>query len=201
MAVGFADEEWLTQRARRGDLDAFNTIVVRYQSNVYNLCLRMLASREVAEDIAQDTFLLAYRGIGRFQGGNLRAWLLRIAANACYDELRRRHRRPTTSLDALEERSGAVVQLPLSREPSPEDEAIQAELRREIERGLLTLPEEQRLSVILCDAQGLSYDEIAEVMRTSLGTVKSRVSRGRARLREFLRDDKEPNAAIQRQEE
>jgi RNA polymerase sigma-70 factor (ECF subfamily) len=201
MAVGYADEEWLTARARRGDLDAFNTIVLRYQTNVFNLCLRMLGGREAAEDIAQDTFLLAYRGMGRFQGGSLRAWLLRIAANACYDELRRRRRRPQRSLDAMEEAGGVTAVMPHSREPNPEDEAIQAELRREIERGLLTLPEEQRLAVILCDVQGMAYDEIAEVMRSSMGTVKSRVSRGRARLREFLRADKEPLQPVQRQDE
>lgn len=199
MLVRHSDEEWLTERARRGDLEAFNSIIGRYESPVYNLCLRMLGSRETAEDIAQEAFLLAFRGIGRFQGGNLRAWLLRIAANACYDELRRRARHPAASLDLLTDDEERSYQ-PASSDPSPEDEVLQLELRREIEKGLLTVPEEQRLAVILCDVQGLSYEEIALIMQTSLGTVKSRVSRGRGRLREYLRQSPEPFLPVQRQE-
>lgn len=200
MVVHQAEEEWLVERAQRGDLDAFNSLIYSYQTPVYNLCLRMLGNREAAEDATQEAFLLSFRGIGRFQGGNLRAWIYRIATNACYDELRRRSRRPSASLDALSEDEERPF-TPADDDPSPEDEALTAELRREIERGLLTLPEEQRAAVILCDVHGLTYEEIAEVMRTSLGTVKSRVSRGRARMRAFMRNSREPLPPSERQEE
>ena len=200
MVVRQAEEDWLTERARRGDLDAFNTLVYRYQTPLYNLCLRMLGTRESAEDATQESFLLAYRGMNRFQGGNSRAWFYRIAANACYDELRRRARRPARSLDAMMEDEERPF-TPATPEAGPEEEVLQGELRREIERGLLTLPEEQRLAVVLCDLHGFSYDEIAEVMRGSLGTVKSRVSRGRARLREQMRHSGEPLPRVKRLEE
>lgn len=199
MMVRQAEDDWLIERARRGDLDAFNTIVHRQQTGIYNLCLHMLGQRQAAEDTTQECFLLAFRAINRFEGGNLRAWLMRIAANACYDELRRRARRPASSLDALADDPERPF-VPATPEPGPEAEALQSELRREIERGLLTLGPEQRLAVVLCDVQGLSYDEIAEVMHSSLGTVKSRVSRGRARLREYLAQSGEPFRAVKRQD-
>jgi RNA polymerase sigma factor (sigma-70 family) len=193
------EEEWLVERARRGDLEAFNTLVERHQSLIYNLCARMLADRDIAADVTQEAFLLAFRGIDRFRGENLRAWLLRIAANACFDELRRRARRPATSLDA----AGGLPTVSMTTAPAatePETAALRAELRREIERVLALLPPDQRLAVILCDVQGLRYAEIADVMRASIGTVKSRVSRGRAKLRALLRAGGEPLPSIERQE-
>lgn len=200
MVVRHADEQWLIERARRGDLDAFNSLVDRYQVSVYNLCLRMLGGREAAEDATQETFLSAYRAIGRLQGPQINAWFLRIAANACYDELRRRKRRPARSLDEMlddPERPLALV----GDDPGPEDQSLRSELRRSIEQALLILPMDQRLAVILCDVEGLSYDEVAEVMRSSLGTVKSRVSRGRAKMRQLLREAREPLPRGPRQEE
>ncbi len=185
MESGQSDEEWLIGRARRGDLDAFNALVERYQTPIFNLCLRMLGRRELAEDATQNTFVAGFRGIGRLQGSHIGAWLLRIAANACYDELRRHARRPASSLDALMEDDEAPY-MPASPEPGPEEETLRGEARRDIERALLNLPAEQRLAVILCDVEGLRYDEIAEVTRSSLGTVKSRISRGRAKMRELL---------------
>lgn len=194
------EEDWLAERARRGDLDAFNSLVLHYQARVYNLCLRMLGNRQAAEDATQNSFLLAYRAIGRFRGGSIQAWLLRIAANVCYDEIRRRARRPALSLDAQLDEEPLQRPAPPSQEPGPEQEVLRDELRREIERGLVTLQPDQRLAVILCDVQGLSYDEIAGVMHTSLGTVKSRVSRGRAKLRDYLRASEELLPAIERQQ-
>lgn len=190
MESGQSDEEWLIGRARRGDLDAFNALVERYQTPIFNLCLRMLGRREPAEDATQNTFLAGFRGIGRLQGNHIGAWLLRIAANACYDELRRHSRRPASSLDALMEDEEAPY-VPASTEPGPEEETLRAEARRDIERALLNLPAEQRLAIILCDVEGLRYDEIAEVTRSSLGTVKSRISRGRSKMRELLSQEGE----------
>lgn len=193
------DEDWLVQRARHGDLDAFNSVVEHYQTAVYNVCLRMLAGRETAEDVTQETFLLAYRAIGGFRGGNLRAWLLRIASNACYDEIRRQARRPAQSLDAYPD-PPAVYPISQPGWAEPESAALQNELRREIERAISLLPPDQRLAIILCDVQGMRYEEIAEVMRSSTGTVTSRVSRGRAKLRESLRSGREPFASAERQQ-
>ena len=180
-----AEEAELLRRARSGDLDAFNVLVDLHQRLVYNLCLRMLGSRAHAEDAAQDAFLSAFRHIRSCQGDRFRPWLLRIAANACTDELRRRGRRPAISLDAPSPLDDAPLDPP-DPAAGPETEAMRAEQRREIAAALLRLPEDQRLAVVLCDVHGLPYDEIAAATGASLGTVKSRIARGREKLRGLL---------------
>jgi RNA polymerase sigma-70 factor (ECF subfamily) len=195
-----ADEQWLVEQARRGDLEAFNVLVERHQVAVYNLCLRMLGDRAAAEDATQEAFLSAYRAMEQLQGPYLAAWLLRIGANVCYDELRRRKRRPSQSLDELLDDPERPLPL-ATKGAGPEDESLRSELRRSIVQSLLSLPPDQRLAVVLCDIEGLSYDEIADVTRASLGTVKSRISRGRGKMRQLLRDTKEPLPPSARQED
>ncbi len=176
------DESALVSRAATGDLDAFNTLVDLHQRAIYNLCFRMLGSRMPAEDATQDALVSAFRGLARFKGGSFRAWLSRIAANACTDELRRRGRRPAVSLDAAPPGSESAVDV-ADAGPGPETLAMQSEQERTVREALLLLPPDQRLAVIMCDMQGCSYEEIAETMRTSIGTVKSRIARGRDKLR------------------
>lgn len=180
------DEAELLARASQGDLSAFNTLVERYQAAVYNLGLRLLGNPQAAEDATQEAFLSAYRRLDSFRGGSFRSWLFRIAANACYDEMRRRRSRPQVSLDEPPGAGERSLDVP-DQAPSPADRAEQAELGRAISHALAQLPGEQRLAIVLCDAQGLDYAEIAVVMQCSLGTVKSRIARGRLRLREILR--------------
>ncbi|MHB8375564.1 MAG: RNA polymerase sigma factor [Dehalococcoidia bacterium] len=180
-----AEEAELLRRARLGDLDAFNALVDIHQRVVYNLCLRMLGIRVLAEDAAQDAFLSAFRHIAACKGNQFRPWLLRIAANACTDELRRRGRRPSVSLDVPPRIDESSLD-PADPAPGPESEALRSEQRRLIAAALLRLPDDQRLAVILCDVQGFSYDEIAEITHASLGTVKSRIARGREKLRREL---------------
>jgi RNA polymerase sigma factor (sigma-70 family) len=182
------DDPAILDRARRGDLPAFNELVLAHQDSVYAVCLRMLGSPAAAEDSAQEAFISAWQNIGRLRGERFRPWLLRIAANTCLDSLRRNKRRPAASLDlALEE----GVPEPADAAAPPESLLLTGELRGQIEAALLTLPEDQRLAVILSDIEELDYHEIAGVMKTSIGTVKSRISRGRARLREVLLADPE----------
>jgi RNA polymerase sigma-70 factor (ECF subfamily) len=175
------DESQLIERSKSGDLDSFNTLVESYQRVVYNLALRMLGERQAAEDASQDAFLAAWRGIDRFRGGSFKAWLLRITSNTCRDQMRKLRRNPTSSLEAMP----CEPETPPSTE-SPEEYVLRRELGEQIQRGLDNLPADQRLAVILCDMQGLTYEEIAKVMDCSLGTVRSRLSRGRARLRDYL---------------
>ena len=176
-------EDARIQRAQAGDLSAFNELVVEYQSLVYNLCMRMLGQQQAAEDAAQEAFINAWRSIRSFRGDSFRAWLLRIAANLCRDELRRRGRRPSSSLDTALE---AGMPDPQDEESLPEESALNAELRVSLEAALAELPEEQRTAIVLCDVEGLDYAEIAVAMRTSLGTVKSRIARARMRMREVM---------------
>lgn len=175
-------ESDLVRRARAGELPAFNQLVELHQRSVYNLCLRMIGSAPAAEDSAQEAFISAWRGLGSFKGGSFRAWLMRIAANASTDELRRRGRRPAMSLDAPPPGSEEPIDVPDAAE-GPEVHALRREHQAVIQRALLTLPSDQRLAVIMCDVQGFSYEEISAAMRVSIGTVKSRISRGREKLR------------------
>jgi RNA polymerase sigma-70 factor (ECF subfamily) len=169
--------------AREGDLSAFNELVVEHQALVYNVCYRMLGQAQAAEDATQEAFVSAWRNIGTLRGEAFRPWILRIATNLCRDELRRRVRRPSSSLDVALE---AGVPEPPDDDPLPEDAAVNAELRAGLDAALAALPDDQRTAIVLCDVEGLDYAEIAAVMRTSLGTVKSRIARGRLRLREAL---------------
>ena len=178
------EEQELISSSRAGDIEAFNLLVEQYQRLVYNLALRMLGNSETAEDVTQDAFLSAYRAIGKFRGGSFKSWILRIAANSCRDKMRVARRARVTSLDTLLEKSGDLL-LDNNAE-SPEDYVLRRELGQFLNEGLTHLPEDQRLAVVLCDIQGLSYEEVSQATGSSLGTVKSRLNRGRARLRDFL---------------
>ena len=176
-------EESLVARSRDGDVDAFNRIVDMYQRPMYNLALRMLGDAPSAEDATQEAFISAFRNIGRFKDGSLKSWLFAIAANRCRDMLRARTARPSESLDADDSTLD-----PPSRTESPEDYAVRREMGRSIQQALAALPHAQRLAVVLIDVQGLAYEEAAEIMGIKVGTVKSRLSRGRELIRDLLRD-------------
>jgi RNA polymerase sigma-70 factor (ECF subfamily) len=178
------DESALIAAAQGGDREAFNQLVVHYQSLAYNVAYRVLGDADAAADATQDAFLSAYRALSRFRGGSFRSWVMRIVTNACYDQLRAKKRRPTTSIDEREEPDREEWNV----DPAERPEAFVArqELSQAIQHALETLPSEQRTTIILADIQGMSYDEIAETMSTSLGTVKSRLSRARRKMRDYL---------------
>ena len=181
------DEPALIAAAKKGDLDSFNTLVLTYQHQVYNLAYRIMGDAASASDATQKAFISAWRHIGGFRGGSFKAWLLRIVTNACYDELRRVKRRPASSLESLYvEDPTPDADLPPSQLESPEAFTQRRELNRAIQAGIAQLPPDQRIALVLSDVQGMSYEEIAEVTDTNLGTVKSRLSRARARLRDLL---------------
>ncbi len=178
-------------RSRRGDTAAFNQLILLHQQAVYTLAYRMLGDPDNAADVTQEALFSAFRAITSFRGGSFRAWLLRIASNACCDYWRRSQRRPGESLEALTGPSeghdeGLAQQFAADERWDPETLALRSELQALIQDGLVHLPLEQRLAVILSDIQGLSYEEIASATDTSLGTVKSRIARGRAQLRVYL---------------
>ena len=184
------DEQALIAAARKGDLPAFNQLVLLYQSLAYNVAYRILNDPDAAADATQDAFLKAYRAMSKFRGGSFKSWLLRIVTNTCYDQLRRKQRRPASSLDDL---PVDADHSPYLRDPAsqPDEYAERQELNRAIQAGIGTLPVEQRIVVVLSDVQGMRYQEIVEITGLSLGTVKSRLSRGRAKLRDFMLDQGE----------
>jgi len=187
------DEVALIQAARQGDLTAFNRLVLAYQDMVYNLAYRMLGEPDGAEDAAQDTFISAYRSLGTYRGGSFKAWLLRIATNTCYDELRRRKRRPTTPLEPLDGDEQEIESPGWLADPgeTPEQAAERKELALAIQHCLGDLPEEFRSVVILVDIQGLDYSEASQAIHKPVGTVKSRLARARQRLRDCLQSARE----------
>ena len=160
--------------------------MLHYQSLAYNVAYRVLGDGDAAADATQDAFISAYRAIARFRGGSFKAWVMRIVTNACYDQLRAKQRRPTTSMDADPDLDLDRYEWNVDPGERPEAYVVRQELGQIIQRGLASLPEEQRTCVILSDIQGMSYDEIADTMNSSLGTVKSRLNRGRRKLRDYL---------------
>lgn len=182
------DEAALIQASRDGDLDAFNRLVLAYQDMVYNQAYRMMGEADAAEDASQEAFIAAYRNLANYRGGSFKAWLLRIVTNACYDELRRRKRRPSTPLEPLDEDNEEVESPHWLADPSesPEEAAERAELGNALQRCLNDLPDEFRTVVVLVDVQGMDYREAAQVVGKPLGTVKSRLARARLRMRDCL---------------
>jgi RNA polymerase sigma-70 factor (ECF subfamily) len=192
------DEALLISRSQRGDVNAFNQLVLHYQQTTYNVVRRILGDHDAAADVTQDTFIAAFRAIQSFRGGSsFRAWLLRIASNQACDYWRRTNRHPLDSLDEVldeDEPHGASMLSSLvttDQAANPEEFLLNQELQALIQKALQELPLDQRVAVILCDVQGLSYEEIASSTQTTLGTVRSRIARGRARLRNYLYQHRE----------
>jgi len=182
------DEHGLINAAQKGDLDAFNRLVLAYQDVVYTQAYRVLGEPQAADDASQEAFISAYRGLRSFRGGSFKAWLLRIVTNACYDELRRKQRRPTTPLEPLNSEDEEIESSVWMADPaeSPEERITRNELGRAIQNCLDRLPLEFRLIVVLVDVQGMDYQEASDVVRKPVGTVKSRLSRARMRMKDCL---------------
>jgi RNA polymerase sigma-70 factor, ECF subfamily len=199
-------ESRLVARLRAGEMEAFDQLVEEYQGLVYALALRILNDAEDARDATQETFLKVYRHFGNFRGeASLKTWICRIAINQARSAdrwLRRRRRNDMTSLDAPCGQSASAngwmnggangydqrspIDYLQSGYATPEDETLLRERGRQIERGLRQLKKDFRIAVILRDIEGLSYEEIAWVTEVSVGTVKSRIARGREMLREAI---------------
>lgn len=180
------DEAYLIAQAKKNDVQAFNTLVLHYQDLAFSVAYRIMGERDSAADAVQDAFISAYNHLDSFIEGNFKAWLLRIVTNKCYDMLKWRKRRPQTSLDAAgeENESSKWFTNPADR---PEDDHVQGEMLAAVQHCLNNLPEEQRIVSILCDVEGYDYETAAQIMSTSLGTVKSRLNRARTKLRDCLR--------------
>ncbi|HUV27188.1 MAG TPA: sigma-70 family RNA polymerase sigma factor [Anaerolineales bacterium] len=182
------DEAGLIHDAQKGDLDAFNRLILAYQDRVYSQAFRVLGDSQSADDATQEAFISAYKHLSSFRGGSFRAWLLRIVTNACYDELRRRKRRPITSLEPVDDAGDEIESPHWIADPGelPEDNIVRSELGHAIQNCLDQLPEDFRVVAVLVDVQGLDYLEAAGVIGKPLGTIKSRLARARNRMRECL---------------
>ncbi|HEU4571572.1 MAG TPA: sigma-70 family RNA polymerase sigma factor [Candidatus Limnocylindrales bacterium] len=175
----------LVERARDGDLDAFNDLVAHHQDHLWALVVRLVPDPDQASDAVQEAFLSAWRNLGRFRGGSVRSWLGRIAINAAMDAQRWRKRRPATPYPDLDNDDW---QPPAGRDADPEATAVGLERSRALADALARITDDQRTAIVLFDVEGYDYHEIAALTGVSLGTVKSRIHRGRLALRGLLED-------------
>jgi RNA polymerase sigma-70 factor (ECF subfamily) len=175
----------LLERARGGDLDAFNDLVTVYQDQLFALVVRMVPDRDQASDVTQEAFFSAYRNLAGFRGGSVKSWLNRIAVNAAMDTQRARKRRPVQPYPELEDESW---QPPADESADPVTTALTIERAGVLNAALATITPDQRTAIVLFDVEGYDYQEIADMTGVSLGTVKSRIHRGRLALRDRLVD-------------
>ena len=175
----------LLERARDGDLDAFNDLVVLHQDQLFALVVRMVPDRDQASDCVQEAFFSAYRNLGSFRGGSVKSWLNRICVNAAMDTQRARKRRPVQPYPELDDESW---QPPAGAEADPERTALDSERTRVLAGALAGITDDQRAAIVLYDVEGYDYGEIADMTGVSLGTVKSRIHRGRLAMRALLED-------------
>jgi RNA polymerase sigma-70 factor (ECF subfamily) len=189
-----SDEE-LVRRCRAGDTSAFGDLVERHQSRVYHLCLRIVGDPDEARDAAQDALIAGWRKLDQFRGDSaFTTWLHRVTVNACYDQLRKRRRQPMLHLAADDERN---------HEPGPPlpDHADAVATSAEVSAALQRVPVEFRAALVLADVEDLPYDEIATILGVAVGTVKSRVHRGRVALARAMGLDREPGRLSRPSEE
>ena len=186
-------EAGLIERLRAGNLAAFEELVTRFERPVYGLCFRLLGDAEEARDATQETFLKVYRGLSRFRAqSGLKTWIYRIAINQAMNQQRwwrRRHRDETISLDITRgDNDTSIGNLLPARGASPEALAIAGEREAHIMRALGEIKQEYRIALVLREIEELSYEEISETLAISIGTVKSRIARGREELRRRVKD-------------
>lgn len=183
-------EAAVIQAVLDGDVNAYEALVKEYEKNVYNLALRMTGNSEDAADMAQEAFIKAYNSLTAFRGDSkFSVWLYRIVSNVCLDFLRSRSRKQTVSL-STENDDGEEVELDIVDETHSPEQLLDRSLTRDaVRRGLAALPPDHREILLLREIQGLSYEEIADVLGLEAGTVKSRIFRARKKLCSFLIKD------------
>lgn len=197
------DEHVLIEQAKDGDLEAFETLIINYEKLVYNVIYRLIGNPEDTYDLSQETFIKVYTKINQFDGSSkFSTWLYRIATNTCLDELRRRKRKETFSIDqGIEGESGYIYPEQEDKSENIENKIVEKEKALIIQKALGQVNEKNREALVLRDIQQLSYEEIADILKLSLGTVKSRISRGRQQVKKILMQDKEPFASYFRQKD
>ncbi len=188
-----AEESQFIENLRAGEAAAFDTLIERYSADVFGLLYRLTENADESSDLTQDTFLRAFRSIKSFRGdAALKTWLFRIAINESRNRFRwwkRRRRDLTISIDASIGNTDRTLSDTLADSTmGPEEQALSSERDYALKAALLDMPEIYREAIVLCDIDGLSYEEAAGVLGVRLGTIKSRISRGREDLRKRLKD-------------
>ena len=189
----------LIQKAQKGDTNAFGTLVASYEKFIFNVACKMFSNSEDASDIAQEALIKAYKNIDKFDfNSSFSTWLYRITVNACIDEMRRRKGRESISIDAEDEESGLAVQIE-DTSLGAEERVIQNETVSEVRAAIDKLSEEHKAVIILRDLQDMTYEQVAQTLDLSIGTVKSRLARARKSLKDIILKDREQKENVLRQ--
>jgi RNA polymerase sigma-70 factor (ECF subfamily) len=186
-------EKDLIEAAQRGDLDAFNALILRYQNLLFGIALRMLGDEDIASDAVQEALISAFSKFSTFRGGSLRSWLARVTVNACYDEMRRKRRQREVPIEQFNMEGEEVEDLSWMIDPAarPEERYESHELESAIQNSLNLLTPAYREALVLVDIEGLSYEEASVAARVPVGTVKSRLARARLQVRSVLKGYKD----------
>lgn len=181
-------EEKLIQAAQRGNLDAFNLLILRYQNFLFGIAFRILHDEDTTADAVQEALISAFCKFNTFRGGSLKSWLARVVVNACYDEIRQRHRQRSVPLEHQNSMGEEIESSYWLVDPSsgPEEHFEASELDSAVQNSLHTLPSMYRTVLILVDIEGLSYEEAAAAAHVPVGTVKSRLARARMQMQKSL---------------
>ncbi len=188
-----APEKTLIRAAQRGDLEAFNLLILRYQNLLFGIALRLLNDEDIAADAVQEALISAFRRFHTFRGDSLRSWLARVVVNACYDEMRRKRRQHSVPLEQFNS-NGEEIETSywlVDSQADPEVQFESTELESAIQKSLDKLPPVYRLMLILVDIEGLSYEEAASAVGVPVGTVKSRLARARLQMQKSLQASRE----------
>lgn len=182
------DEKELIQQARRGDTSAFNQLVLAYQQQIYNLAVRILQDDKMAEDVTQESFIAAFQALSGFRGGSFRAWVSKIAANRCLDEIRHKKRHPSQSIEMTNEEGEEIDDPAVLKVESdlPEESIERMELEKAILRCIEGLSVEFKTALLLVDVHGFDYKEASQVLHKPIGTLKSRLARARQAVQDCL---------------
>ncbi len=183
----------LVKRAQSGDVAAFESLIEDYQKRIFSIAYRMIQHQEDAADLTQEVILKIFKNLDKFKGDSkFSTWVYRIATNTCLDEIKKSRRRTTYSLDKeIETEEGSMAAELPDTAPGPEEEAERKDIKKAVYAAIGQLGQEHKQVIVLRDLQGLSYEEIAEILHCSVGTVKSRISRARGNLKKLLAKNRE----------
>lgn len=186
-------EKALIQAAQRGDLEAFNLLILRYQNLLFGISLRLLGDEDAAADAVQEALISAFRRFHTFRGDSLKSWLARVVVNASYDELRKKRRQHSVPLEQLNAEGDEIESSSWLVDPQadPEVQFESGELENAIQSSLAKLPAVYRLMLVLVDIEGMSYEEAAHAAGIPVGTVKSRLARARVQMQKSLQSSGE----------
>ncbi len=192
-------DELLLRRAQRGDPEAFEQLLTPLESRVWRICWHYIGEKETASDCAQEAMLRIWRSLSGYRGDcAFESWVYRIAANCCMDFLRKKKRDQSVSMEPLKEQGFD----PADPSPGTEEQVVAAEEKKRLREAITLLPEDQREALIMTQLEKVPYEEAAKLLGVSEGTVKSRVNRAKARLKEILSEARElsPPGNVQRDE-